>query len=53
MKDVAAIYLVLIDDNPESRVAMELAVLRARRLGTDVTLASIIDVAGFMQFGSV
>jgi hypothetical protein len=42
MKHAAAIYLVLIDDNPESFVAMHFAVLRARRLGADETLASIL-----------
>lgn len=49
----AATYLVVIDDTPESRVAMRFAVLRARRVGADVTLASVVDVAGFMQFGAV
>lgn len=51
--DAAATYLVVIDDSAESRVAMRFAVLRARHVGADVVLASVVDIAGFMQFGAV
>ena len=51
--DAAATYLVVIDDSPESRVAMRFAVLRAAHVDADVVLASVIDVAGFLQFGAV
>jgi nucleotide-binding universal stress UspA family protein len=49
----AATYLVVIDDSPESRIAMRFAVLRAARVDAEVTLASVVDVAGFLQFGAV
>ena len=49
----AATYLVVIDDSPESRVAMRFAVLRATRVAADVTLASVVSVGEFLQFGAV
>jgi nucleotide-binding universal stress UspA family protein len=51
--DAAITYLVVIDDSAESRVAMRFAVLRAQHVGADVTLASVVNVAGFLQFGAV
>jgi nucleotide-binding universal stress UspA family protein len=51
--DVAVTYLVVIDDSPESRVAMRFAVLRAAHVGADVTLASVVNMSGFLQFGAV
>lgn len=49
----AVTYLVVVDDSSESLVAMRFAVLRARRVGADVALASMVDIAGFQQFGAV
>jgi nucleotide-binding universal stress UspA family protein len=49
----AATYLVVIDDSPESRVAMRFAVLRAAHVDAEVALASVVDVAGFLHFGAV
>ncbi len=51
--DAAITYLVVIDDSAESRVAMRFAVLRAQHVGAEVTLASVVNVAGFLQFGAV
>ena len=49
----AATYLVVIDDSPESRVAMRFAVLRAAHVGADVRLVSVVRPTEFMHFGSV
>ncbi|WP_164157811.1 universal stress protein [Sandarakinorhabdus rubra] len=49
----AATYLVVIDDSPESRVAMQFAVRRAAHVDAEVTLASVVDIAGFLHFGAV
>jgi nucleotide-binding universal stress UspA family protein len=49
----AETYLVVVDDSAESRVAMRFAVLRAAHVGADVTLASVVDVSGFVHFGAV
>ena len=51
--DAAATYLVVIDDSPESRVAMRFAVLRAAHVGADVHLVSVVHPTEFMHFGSV
>lgn len=51
--DAAATYLVVIDDSPESRVAMRFAVLRAAHVGADVRLVSVVGPTEFMHFGSV
>ena len=51
--DAAATYLVVIDDSPESRVAMRFAVLRAAHVGADVRLVSVVHPTEFMHFGSV
>lgn len=51
--DAAATYLVVIDDSPESRVAMRFAVLRAAHVGADVRLVSVVQPTEFMHFGSV
>ena len=51
--DAAATYLVVIDDSPESRVAMRFAVLRAAHVGADVQLVSVVLPAEFMHFGSI
>lgn len=51
--DAAATYLVVIDDSPESRVAMRFAVLRAGHVGADVRLVSVVRPTEFMHFGSV
>ncbi len=49
----AATYLVVIDDSPESRVAMRFAVLRAAHVGADVRLVSVVRPTEFMHFGAV
>jgi hypothetical protein len=51
--DAAATYLVVIDDSPESRLAMRFAVLRAAHVDADVALASVVTVGEFLQFGAV
>lgn len=51
--EAAATYLVVIDDSPESRVAMRFAVLRAAHVGADVRLVSVVRQTEFMHFGSV
>jgi nucleotide-binding universal stress UspA family protein len=51
--DAAATYLVVIDDSPESRVAMRFAVLRAAHVAADVALVSVVRPTEFMHFGSV
>jgi nucleotide-binding universal stress UspA family protein len=51
--DAAATYLVVIDDSPESRVAMRFAVLRAAHVGADVRLVSVVRPTEFMHFGAV
>ncbi|MBU6164840.1 MAG: universal stress protein [Alphaproteobacteria bacterium] len=49
----AATYLVVIDDSPESRVAMRFAVLRAAHVGADVRLISVVRPTEFMHFGAL
>jgi nucleotide-binding universal stress UspA family protein len=49
----AATYLVVIDDSPESRVALRFAVLRAAHVGADVRLVSVVRPTEFMHFGSL
>jgi len=49
----AATYLVVIDDSPESRVAMRFAVLRAAHVGADVRLVSVVRPTEFMHFGAL
>lgn len=49
----AATYLVVIDDSPESRVAMRFAVLRAAHVGADVRLVIVVRPTEFMHFGAV
>ncbi|WP_310474416.1 universal stress protein [Sandarakinorhabdus sp.] len=51
--DAAATYLVVIDDSPESQVAMRFAVLRAAHVGADVRLVSVVRPTEFMHFGTV
>ncbi len=53
LMDAAATYLVVIDDSPESRVAMRFAVLRAAHVGADVRLVSVVRPTEFMHFGAV
>jgi nucleotide-binding universal stress UspA family protein len=49
----AATYLVVIDDCPESRVAMRFAVLRAAHVRADVRLVSVVRPTEFMHFGAL
>ena len=51
--EAAATYLVVVDDSPESRVALRCAVLRAAHVDADVTLAAVVAVGEFLQFGAV
>lgn len=46
-------YLVVVDDTPESRVAMRYAALRASHVGARVTLLHVLPPAEFMQWGGV
>ena len=46
-------YLVVVDDTPESRVAMRYAALRAARVAARVTLLHTMPVTDFMQWGGV
>jgi nucleotide-binding universal stress UspA family protein len=51
--DSAPTYLVIVDDSPESRVAMHFAVQRAAHVGASVCLAHVVRPAEFMHFGAV
>ena len=51
--DSAPTYLVIVDDSPESRVALRFAVLRATHVGATVTAAHVVRPAEFMHFGAV
>ena len=46
-------YLVVVDDTPESRIALRYAALRAAHVGARVTLLHTIPAAEFMQWGGV
>ena len=46
-------YLVVVDDTPESRVALRYATLRASHVGARVTLLHVIPPTEFMAFGGV
>lgn len=47
----AATYLVVIEDSPESRVAMRFAVQRAAHVGAAVALVSVVAPTEFLHFG--
>lgn len=46
-------FLVVVDDTPESRVAMRFAALRAAHVDAHVTLLHTMPVTEFMQWGGV
>ena len=48
-----ASYLVVVDDTPESRVALRFAALRAAHVGTRLTLLHVLPRTEFMAFGGV
>ena len=48
-----ATYLVVVDDTPESRVALRYAALRASHVGARVTLLHVMPPTEFMQWGGV
>lgn len=45
------VYLVVIDDSPESRVAMRFAVQRAAHVEAVVKLVSVVGPTEFLHFG--
>jgi nucleotide-binding universal stress UspA family protein len=49
----ASSFLVVVDETPESRVAMRFAALRAAHVGARVTLLHAMPVTEFMQWGGV
>ena len=49
----AATYLVVIEDSPESRVAMRFAVQRAAHVDAAVELVSVVAPTEFLHFGSL
>jgi nucleotide-binding universal stress UspA family protein len=49
----AATYLVVIEDSPESRVAMRFAVQRAAHVDAAVALVSVVAPTEFLHFGSL
>lgn len=51
--DTAPTYLVVIDQSPESRVALRFAALRAGHVGARVALVHVIRPPEFMQWGGV
>lgn len=46
-------YLVVVDDTPESRVALRFAARRAAKSGGHVSLLHVIPPADFIQWGGV
>lgn len=51
--ETAKSFLVVVDDTPESRVAMRFAALRASHVGARVTLLHVIPATEFIQWGGV
>jgi len=51
--DTAPTYLVIIDDSPESRVALRFAAMRAAHVEGRVALLYVIRPPEFMQWGAV
>jgi nucleotide-binding universal stress UspA family protein len=49
----AATYLVVIEDSPESGVAMRFAVQRAAHVDAAVALVSVVAQTEFLHFGSL
>jgi nucleotide-binding universal stress UspA family protein len=49
----SATYLVVVDDTPESRVALRYAALRAAHVGAHLTLLHVMRPTEFMQWGGV
>lgn len=47
------IYLVVVDDSPEARVALRFAARRAVRTGGLVEVLGIVEPQDFVQFGGV
>lgn len=46
-------YLVIIDDNPEARVALRFAARRAAKTGGAVEIVALMPQADFVQWGGV
>jgi len=46
-------FLVVVDDTPESRVALRFAARRAARTGARVSLLHVVPPADFIQWGGV
>lgn len=53
MSDGPRSYLVVVDDTPESRVALRFAAKRAAKSGGRVSLLHIIPPTDFIQWGGV
>lgn len=53
MSDGPRSYLVVVDDTPESRVALRFAALRAAHNGGRVSLLHVIPPTDFIQWGGV
>lgn len=53
MEGPAATYLVVVDDTPESRIALRYAALRAAHVGAGLTLLHVLTPTEFMQWGGV
>jgi nucleotide-binding universal stress UspA family protein len=53
MTEPARSYLVVVDDTPESRVALRFAAKRAAKSGGHVSLLHIIPPTDFIQWGGV
>lgn len=49
----ARTFLVVVDDTPESRVAMRFAALRAAHVDARVTLLHVLPATEFVQWGGV
>jgi len=47
------IYLVVIDDSPEARVALRFAARRAAKTGGGIEVLGIVEAQDFVQFGGV
>lgn len=51
--DTPRTYLVVVDETPESRVAMRFAALRAAHVGARVSLLHTMPATEFIQWGGV
>lgn len=46
-------YLVVVDDSPESKVALRFGALRAHKTGGKVHILALVEQADFLAFGGV